>query len=104
MISSFDDYQEQHLVEDSENNICSISETRKGKVIKPVTMNDFEQLWDFWQERTDLKTKLVYELEELLHNPIEMHFEFSESDQSSEANEFRNNLHRIKKIVEALKV
>lgn len=85
MITSFSDYEKEYIKE------------------YPIEKDDAEQIWDFLQERSDSKMKLAYELEHLLEAPIELHFEWSKGDQTNDANEFRNDLHRIKKIVEALK-
>lgn len=85
MITSFSDYEDEYLKE------------------YPIERDDAEQIWDFLQERSDLKMKLIFELDELLKSPINLHFEWSKDDQSEQANLFRDNLHRIRKIMEGLK-
>lgn len=103
MITTFNDYKKEYLVLNDDGEVKVKKQGLGGEYLANPCFDDFEQVWDFWEERSDFKKKLAYELAGLLENPIQMHFDFSKDDQSNEANLFRDNLHRINKIVEALK-
>lgn len=103
MIKTFEDYKKEHLGVDADG-LCAVQiQGLHGLRMGTPGFEDFEQVWDFCQERAEKKEMLISELAQLLNNPLcGLMEQVHDQGTDPSAIALGNNINRINKILIAL--